>query len=52
MLMIVTELTADPGSVSFISSYGSDGYYKHNKNLLFDERSAAIEQQIKELELE
>ena len=51
MLLIVTELTADADCVSFISSYGCDGYYKHNKNLLFDERSAAIEQQIKELEL-
>jgi hypothetical protein len=51
MLMIVTELTADPDRVSFISTYGCDGYYKHNKNLLFDERSAAIEQQIDKLEL-
>lgn len=51
MLMIVTELTADPDCVSFISSYGCDGYYKHNKNLLFDERSMAIEQQIDKLEI-
>lgn len=51
MLMIVTELTADPDCVSFISTYGCDGYYKHNKNLLFDERQAAIGQKLDELEL-
>ncbi len=51
MLLIITELTADPDCVSFISTYGCDGYYRHNKNLLFDERSAAIEQQIDKLEI-
>lgn len=51
MLLIITELTADPDCVSFISIYGCDGYYKHNKNLLFDERQAAIEQQIEKLEI-
>ena len=49
MLMIVTELTADPDCVSFISDYGCDGYYEHNKNLLFDERSIEIEKKISEL---
>ena len=51
MLLIVTELTADPDCVSFISTYGCDGYYRHNKNLLFDERQTAIEQEIEKLEL-
>ncbi|MBQ9272943.1 MAG: AAA family ATPase [Mogibacterium sp.] len=51
MLMIVTELTADPDCVSFISSFGCDGYYEHNKNLLFDERAVEIEKQIDDLEL-
>jgi hypothetical protein len=51
MLLIVTELTADPDCVSFISTYGCDGYYRHNKNLLFDERQAAIDQEIEKLEL-
>lgn len=52
MLMIVTELTADPDCVSFISNYGCDGYYEHNKSLLFDERSIEIEKQISELQLD
>lgn len=51
MLMIVTELTADPDCVSYISNYGCDGYYEHNKNLLFDERSIEIEKKIDELDL-
>ena len=51
MLLIVTELTADPDTVSFISTYGCDGYYRHNKNLLFDERQTAIDQEIEKLEL-
>ena len=49
MLMIVTELTADPECVSFISDYGCEGYYEHNKNLLFDERSIEIQKKINEL---
>ncbi len=52
MLMIVTELTADPDSVAFISNYGCDGYYEHNRNLLFDERSIEIERKIDELGLD
>ena len=51
MLMIVTEVTADPECVSFISMYGCDGYYQHNKSLLFDERSVEIERQIAQLDL-
>ena len=51
MLLIVTELTADPDCVSFISTYGCDGYYRHNKNLLFDERQTAIDQEIEKLDL-
>ena len=52
MLLIVTELTSDSECVSFISNYGCDGYYEHNKNLLFDERSIEIEKKIDELALE
>ena len=49
MLMIVTELTANSDSASFISIYGCDEYFKHNKNLLLDERSAEIDRQLHKL---
>ena len=49
MLMAVTELTADPDSVSFISAYGCDEYFRHNKGLLLDERDIEIKRQIEEL---
>ena len=51
MLMAVTELTADPDCVSFISIYGCDEYYRHNKELLLDERDIEIKRQIDELGL-
>ena len=51
MLMMATELTADPDSVSFISIYGCDEYFRHNKGLLLDERDIEIKKQIEELGL-
>lgn len=49
MLMIVTELTADPYSVDFINRYGCDEYFRHNKDLLFSERQIEIDRKIQEL---
>ena len=46
ILMAATELTADPDSVSFISTYGCDEYFRHNKGLLLDERDMEIKRQI------
>ena len=51
MLMIVTELTADLDTTAFISKYGCDEYFAHNKNLLFNEREIEINQQIEDLGL-
>lgn len=51
MLMAATELTADPDSVSFISTYGCDEYFRHNKGLLLDERDIEIKKQMEELGL-
>ncbi|MBR3201168.1 MAG: AAA family ATPase [Mogibacterium sp.] len=51
MLMAATELTADPDSVSFISTYGCDEYFRHNKGLLLDERDIEIKKQIEDLGL-
>ena len=51
MLLILTELTADTDCVSFISTYGCDAYFRHNKTLLFNERDLEIERKIKDLDL-
>ncbi len=51
ILMAATELTADPDSVSFISTYGCDEYFRHNKGLLLDERDMEIKRQIEDLGL-
>jgi hypothetical protein len=47
MLIIVTELTISRYGAHFISRYGCDEYFKHNKSLLFYERQQEI---IKRLE--
>ena len=52
LLILVTELTADSHSAYFISRYGSDGYYRHNKALLFYERQQAILREIDAMEAE
>lgn len=51
MLIIVTELTANPVSAKFISRYGCKEYFKHNKDLLFYERQQEIDKAIEELKL-
>lgn len=52
LLIVVTELTVRPYAAIFISRYGCDPYFRHNKNLLFYERQIEIVQQIKELRLD
>ena len=51
MLIIVTELTKGYYSASFISRYGCEEYFKHNKELLFYERQNDITKEIMELDL-
>ncbi|MBQ6315766.1 MAG: AAA family ATPase [Mogibacterium sp.] len=51
MLMIVTELTADPASAAFINKYGCEEYFRHNKELLFNERQVEIDRKIDQLGL-
>lgn len=50
MAAFVTELNADYYSVWFIKENGNDRYYRHNKGLLFDERSRNIVRQMDEAE--
>ncbi len=52
LLIVVTELTVRPYAAIFISRYGCDAFYQHNKNLLFYKRQTEIVQQIRELELD
>ena len=42
LLITVTELTANYNSARFISEFGCDEYFRHNKELLFYERQREI----------
>ncbi|MCH5184559.1 MAG: AAA family ATPase [Oscillospiraceae bacterium] len=50
MLILVTELTINYYGAHFISHYGCDEYFKHNKELLFYERQKEIIKDLKLLE--
>ena len=52
ILILVTELTANPLTAKFISRYGCKEYFAHNKELLFYERQKEIIQTIDKLDLE
>ncbi len=52
LLILVTELTLRPAAARFIGKYGCDGYFKNNKNLLFNERQTEIIRSIDALELD
>lgn len=51
MLIVVTELTKGYYSARFISRYGCEKYFEHNKELLFYERQNEIIREIEEMEL-
>ena len=48
----MTELTINEYSARFISRYGCQEYFKHNKELLFYERQKEIIHELDSLELE
>jgi hypothetical protein len=48
----VTELTASPYASAFISRYGCEEYFKHNKQLLFYERQKEISLELELLDFE
>ena len=52
MLIFVTELTASRYDAQFISRFGCDEYFRHNKELLFYERQKELIREIEDLELE
>lgn len=51
MLILVTELTINYYSSHFISRYGCEEYFKHNKELLFFDRQKEIIAELDNLEL-
>lgn len=51
MLILVTELTKSFYSARYISRYGCDKYFEHNKELLFYERQNEIIREIEDLDL-
>jgi len=52
MLILVTELTQNYYGSKFISNFGCEEYFKHNKSLLFYERDKEIMDEIAELDLD
>ncbi len=50
MLILVTELSADPVTARFIAEYGCDEYYRHDKELMFYERRLEIIDELKRLD--
>lgn len=52
LLILVTELTVNGYCARFISHHGCDGYFAHNKALLFYERQKEIVRAIEELDLD
>jgi len=51
LLIMVTELTANYYSARFISEFGCEEYFRHNKELLFYERQREIITKIENLGL-
>ncbi len=52
LLILVTELTMSYYGTQFISHYGCDEYFQHNKELLFYERQKEIIQKIEDFKLD
>lgn len=52
MLILVTELTISYYGARFISRFGCEEYFRHNKELLFHERQQEIIAELEKLELE
>ena len=50
-LILTTELTASGDGARFIARYGSEEYYKHNKDLLYFDRQKEIMQELSDLDL-
>ena len=49
MLVMVTELTVDINSASFLSTFGSEDYEKYSKLLMVNDRENALRKDIENL---
>lgn len=49
MLVLVTELTVNPYSASYLAQYGCEGYYKYNQRLMVFERNKELMEEINRL---
>ncbi|SFX61412.1 ATP-binding protein [Ruminococcus sp. XPD3002] len=52
MMIFITELTINPYASSFISKYGSEKYFKYNKEMLLHQRGMQLTAEIAELQLD
>ncbi len=52
LLIIVTELTLNPHTSTYINKYGCEEYFKHNKDLLVYDRQKQIEAELAALKLD
>ena len=52
MIIAVTQLTVTPHTADYIARYGSDGYFRHNKELMFSQREKEIQNVIESLKLD
>ena len=46
LVIFVTELTAYPDTSWFVETFGCDAYYRHNRELLFDDTRHRIREEI------
>lgn len=51
LLIVLTEVAADPLTAKFISIYGCEEYYKYDKELMFHERRLEIIDELNKLKL-
>ena len=46
LVMFVTEITAGYDTSWFVENFGCDAYFRHNRELLFDDKRRAIREEI------
>lgn len=51
MLLLITDLSVNHYSMSFINTHGCDRYFKHNESLLFHERGSDLIDRINRLDV-
>ena len=50
MVIFITELNSDSGSIQFLKQYECERYYRYNRQLLFEESGRAIEERLRQYE--